>query len=259
VRTAIVIAALVASLIAAAAPAAAKSITASAGHVTATLSFAHGPGPLTTDERLQITAPGMATYDEPVPAKGCFKVCSPVVTEPAVQVADLYGDGEYLVVLNLFTGGADCCGIVQIYAPSAAVGSWVLTERNFGESGAKLVDLGGHERFISGDDAFACAFIDCAQSGLPLQVFSFTGEAFHDVTTSYPALITKDANVWAKAYDANPKQGQGVIAAWAADEDNLGHEATVTSTLARQVKSGNLTAAYVSGLQAFLRKHGYVR
>ena len=79
---------------------------------------------------------------------------SPVTTEPAVQVADLYGDGEYLVVLNLFTGGADCCGIVQVYAPSAAVGSWVMTERNFGESGAKLVDEGGHEVFMSGDDAF---------------------------------------------------------------------------------------------------------
>ena len=236
----------------------AKSITASAGHVTATLSFQHGPGPLTTDERLQITAPGMARYDEPVPAKGCFKVCSPITTEPAVQVADVYGDGEYLVVLNLFTGGADCCGIVQVYAPSAAVGSWVLTERNFGEAGAKLVDEGGHELFMTGDDAFACAFIDCAQSGLPLQVFSFTGEAFHNVTTSYPALITKDANVWAKAYDADPRQGQGVIAAWAADEDNLGREATVATTLQGQVKHHNLTASFVSSLRSFLEKHGYV-
>jgi hypothetical protein len=239
-------------------PAAAKSITASAGHVTATLSFAHGPGPLTTDERLVIKAPRMATYDEPVPAKGCFKVCSSVVTEPAVQVADLYGDGEYLVVLNLFTGGADCCGIVQVYAPSAATGSWVMSEHNFGEDGARLVEEGGHELFISGDDAFACAFIDCAQSGLPLQVFGFSGETFRNVTTAYPRLIKRDASAWAKAYDADPKQGQGLIAAWAADEDNLGLSSTVTTVLQRQVAAHNLSSSFVTSLQSFLRKHGYV-
>lgn len=238
--------------------AAAKSFTAAAGGVTATLSYLHGPGPETTDERLQITAPGLPAYDQPVPAEGCFKVCGPVGTQPPVQVVDLYGDGQYEVVLNLFTGGASCCGIEQVYAPSSAVRSWVLTERNFGQDGTKLVEEAGKEVFLSGDNAFSCTFADCAQSGLPLQVFSFTGEAFHNVTKRYPELIARDAQQWLKAYYHEPRQGQGLIAAWAADEDNLGLEDTVSTVLERQYTDGNLTLAFVRHLQAFLKKHGYL-
>ena len=154
------------------AAAAAKSFTAKAGGVTATLSYANGPGIETTDERLEITAKGMPTYDEAVPAKGCFKVCSPIALQP-VQVVDLYGDGEEAVVLNLFSGGADCCGIEQVYVPSSAVGSWVLSWRNFGVDGAKVADENGHEVFLSADNAFYCTFTFCYASGLPLQVESY--------------------------------------------------------------------------------------
>jgi hypothetical protein len=237
--------------------AAATSFTASAGGVSATLSYQDGPGITTKHEQLRITAPGMGTYDAPVPARGCFKVCSPVGTQKPVQVLDLYGDGEEAVVLNLFTGGASCCGLEQVYVPSAAVHSWVLTTHNFGQDGTKIVREAGTYVFLSGDTAFSCEFTACVASGMPLQVFSFTGDAFHNVTTRYPALIRADASSFLKTFYREPKQGLGVIAPWAADEDELGLQATVSTVLQRQVADGNLTAKFVEQLQAFLRKHGY--
>lgn len=236
----------------------AKSFTASAGGVTATLSYTNGPGITTTNERLRITAPGMPTYDQPVPATGCFKVCSPPGDKSGVQVVDLYGDGEYAVVLTLWTGGADCCGLEQVYVPSAAVHSWVLTSRNFGHYGAGLTKLGGQERFISGDNAFYCTFTGCAGSGLPLQVFSFTAEAFHNVTRSYPSLIERDAAGWLKTYRQHIHDGEGVLAAWAADEDELGHEAAVASMLNREVAARHISQSFAASLRKFLQHHGYL-
>jgi hypothetical protein len=238
------------------ATAAAKSFTARAGGVTATLSYAHGPGIETTDERLKITAKGMPSYDAAVPAKGCFKVCSPIALQP-VQVVDLYGDGEEAVVLNLFSGGADCCGIEQVYVPSAAVRSWVLSWRNFGVDGARVARENGHEVFLSGDNAFYCTFTFCYASGLPLEVESFTGETFHNVTGQYPNLIRNDAAKWLKTYYAKPSAGEGVIAAWAGDDDELGLEATVRTVLQRQIADHHLTVAFVAHLEAFLKQHGY--
>ena len=60
----------------------------------------------------------------------------------------------------------------------------------------------------------------------------------------------------------------GLIAAWAGDEDLLGHSSTVKSYLAKELKAGNLRSAlganlggqkFVDHLQKFLRQHGYVK
>jgi hypothetical protein len=234
--------------------------TASAASESASASYSNGPGIETTNETLTITAPGMSTYDEAVPSTGCFKVCSPASTSGAVHVLDLYGDGEYAVVLDLFTGGASCCGLEQVYVPSASIGSWVLTSHNFGQDGAKIEKVKGAYLFVSGDTWFSCAFTDCAGSVLPLQLFDFSGDAFHNVTKHYPSLIKKDAAEWwryfAKRPSANP---EGLLPAWAADEDNLGKQAQVARELAGLVKEGVLTQSFVTQLERFLKKHGYAR
>ncbi len=239
------------------ASAAARSYAARGGGVAATLSFVETSGIDVKNERLRITAPGMPTYDKPVPASGCFKVCDPG-NKPVVQVVDLYGDGQYEVVLDLWTGGADCCGLVQVYVPSAAMHSWVLSSRNVGHYGAALTKLGGREVFVSADNDFYCTFISCAASGLPVQVLSFTGDAFHDVTRSYPALIARDAASWLKLYYRHLGEGEGVLAAWAADEYNLGRAAAATSMLNQQVAARHISRSFVRTLQTFLTKHGYL-
>jgi hypothetical protein len=197
-------------------------------------------------------------YDEAVPAKDCFKVCGPDDKHP-VHVADLYGDGGEDVVLDLFSGGADCCTIEQVYVPSLAGNSYVLDQRNFGEAGALLKDIGpsGRPEFVSANDAFYCQFTDCAASGLPLQILEFGDDRFIDVTRQHPKLVAADAGYWLKLYYKNSTDDMGLIAAWAADEDNLGLEATVRTVLQLQTADGHLKASFVTGLQRFLKKHGY--
>jgi len=246
------------ALLAAPAGAAAKSVTASAGGVRATLSYKGGPGITTHDEQLTIKQSGQPTYTEPVPSKGCFQVCGPADNHP-VQVTDLYGDDGEDVVLTLFTGGADCCTVDDVYVPSAAMQSYVLDQHNFGEAGAVLKDIGpqGRPEFVSADPDFYCQFTDCAASGLPLQIFEFAGERFVNVTKQYPKLIAADAANWLKLYDKQPKQGQGLIAAWAADEDNLGLAATERTVLQLQIADHHLSASFAMSLQRFLTKHHY--
>jgi hypothetical protein len=248
---------LTAVVLAAPAGAAAKTVTVSAGGLKATLSYGNGERS-TTSQQLLITQHGKPVYEEPVPATGCFKLCTPEGHDP-LQVADLYGDDGEDVVLTLFTGGADCCTIDDVYVPSAATQSYVLDQHNFGEAGAKLEPIGPHARslFVSANNAFYCEFSACYASGLPLQIFEFSGERFVDVTRQHPKLIAEDASKWIKLYYKHPAQGQGLIAAWAADEDNLGLEATVRTVLQLQTADGHLKASFVTSLQSFLARHHY--
>ena len=256
-RRLILLAALLTALLAPACALAAKA-TGSAGGISATLSYKGGPGITTHDERLTISRDGKVVYDQALPATGCFKVCSPEGKNP-VKVADLYGDGSEDVVLTLFSGGADCCTLDDVFVHSSAVSSYVLDQHNFGEAGALLKDIGPHgiPEFVSADPAFYCQFTSCAASGLPLQIFRFVGERFVNVTTQHPTLITADAAKWLKAYRQNLKNGDGLIAAWAADEYNLGRQAAAGAELRQQVAARHLTKTFVASLERFLIKHHY--
>lgn len=243
-------------------PAAAQahSSSASAGGLEATLSYAGGPGITTRDVRLTIARNGKVVYHQPVPSAGCFKACGPGAKQP-VAVADLYGNDGEDVILTLFSGGADCCTLADVYVPSAAMGSYVLDRHNFGEAGFALEDIGPRRRpeFVSADVSFYCQFTDCAASALPLQIDEFDAERFVNVTRSYPKLIAADAARWLKLYYRNPAQGRAMIAAWAADEDNLGptHANTVATVLQRQYSAHHLTLAFIKRLGRFLRAHHY--
>jgi hypothetical protein len=241
-------------------PAAAQahSATASAGGLKATFSYSGGPGITTKDEHLTIVRSGKVVYDQPVPSDGCFKVCGPGAKQP-VAVADLYGDDGEDVVLNLFSGGADCCTIADVYVPSAAVQSYVLDTHSFGEAGFRLENIGpaGRPLFVSADNEYYCSITYCAASGLPLQIFEFEAERFVDVTTQYPKLIARDATRWLAIYYRKPSQGQGAIAAWAGDEYLLGksYQATVNTVLQRQYADHHLTLAFIKSLDKLLSKY----
>ncbi len=253
----VILTAILALVLLAPASAFATSTSASAGGVEATLSY-NGAGITIKNERLTIEQNGKVVYNEAVPATGCFKACVPNDKHP-VHISDLYGDGSEDVVLDLFSGGADCCTIEDVYVPSAAVNSYVLDTRNFGEAGATLANIGpdGRPEFVSANNAFYCTFTACAASGLPLQILEFSGERFIDVTKLHPKLVAADASRWIKLYYKYPSNGSGLIAAWAADEDNLGLESTVSTVLHLQVADHHLKANFVASLQRVLKQHGY--
>jgi hypothetical protein len=257
------------------APAAfATTETASAGKVTATFTF-QGKFPTYHGQRLEITQGGTVFYNEPVTSMFCANLCAPytaVTGGSAVDMVDLEHDGQPDVVLDLYSGGAHCCTIVQIFSFDPGTMTYAETERDFGDPEARIVDLrhNGQFEFLTADDAFAYEFTDYAGSGLPIQVETFANHRFTDVTRSYPKLVASDAAFWLKAFKSGAgshyQDSVGVIAAWAADEDLLGHVKLVNRYLAQQEREGHLNSPlypggtrFVAKLQKFLRRRGYLR
>jgi hypothetical protein len=272
----LLITALVLAASAVAAPAAlATTQTASAGSVTATFTFT-GAFPNYSGLHLTIAQSGSVLYNQPVRSKTCGKFCAPGATgahASSVHIIDLDHTGQPNVVLDIFSGGAHCCSIEQVFTFDPATRIYTKAEHNFGDPGDRIEDLGhdGHFEFLTADDAFAYAFTDFAASGLPLQILTFSGGRFHDVTNRYPALIRKDAATWLKAFKGMAREhyadSVGVIAAWAADEYRLGRRAAANRYLAQQARAGHLKSAlgrsvpqgqrFVAALRKFLRRHGY--
>jgi hypothetical protein len=182
-----------------------------------------------------------------------------------VHVVDLEHNGGRDVVLELYSGGANCCFYDQVFYASGSTYKHVT--RYFGNAGASLADLGhnGRLEFRSGNPYFVDQFGSTAASGFPIQILTFRHRAFHDATRSYPTLIANDAANWLHAFKKNLNDGEGVIAAWTADEFMLGHRAQATQYLNQQAKAGHLRSlegppsghAFVVALLKFLAKQGY--
>jgi hypothetical protein len=244
--------------------------TASAGSVSATFSYHGSVGPTISDETLTIERSGQVVYDQPVSASLCSAKfpCDPA-SGHALHVANLEAGGEPAVILDLFTGGANCCSVEQVFSYDPGTMTYVKTERDFGQTGSKLEDLShnGLDEFLTADSSFVCSFTDCAASGAPIEILAFSDDKFVDVTTHYRALIVKDAAGWLKLYQHHLSDGLGLIAPWAADEDLLGHSARVHSYLAEQLRAGHLKGApffpsgqkFINALNKLLRKQGYLR
>jgi hypothetical protein len=265
-----------AALLALGAPAAASAATqtASAGDVTATFSFT-GHYPNYGHERLQIRRSGTVVYDAPVASGACGTVCAPGAPAShgsSVHVLDLEHNGSPDVVLDLYSGGAHCCSIAQVFSYAPSSGTFVKTEHNFGDPGARIRVIDGRDLFFTADDRFAYAFTDYAASGLPLQILSFSNGQFNDVTRTFPTQIAANATMWMKAFTGMARQhysdSVGIAAAWAADEELLGHDSRVHGFLRRQADLGHLNSAlspkagsgqrFVRALYRQLRRDGYI-
>lgn len=276
VRRALLIATALATLLVAAPAAWATTQTAHAGAVSASFSF-KGKFPDYRGERLTINQAGKVFYDEPVSSKFCTP-CAPGSSlegkGSSVHIADLEHNGQPDVVLDLYTGGAHCCTVEQIFSFDSGTMTYVKTERDFGDPLVSIVDIAHNGRYelLTADDSFAYEFSDFAASGLPVEILTFSARTFVNVTRQYPKVIARDAARWLKAFKGMAKYGYqdttGLIAAWAADEDLLGHANTVNSYLAKQAAAGHLNTGlapiepsgkkFIATLQKFLRKHGYL-
>jgi hypothetical protein len=253
-------------------------VSAHEGTVGAQLSYLEGVGGNLPyfDLSLQITRAGASFYEQPVSSRHCGEGCvpepigaGPTKTSP-LAVDDLEGNGQPDVVLELSTGGAHCCSILQVFSFDPGTMAYRAVERDFGDPGALVTDLSGDGRLElqSADDRFAYEFTAYAYSGLPVQIWSFKEGRFMDVTRQFPDAITADAARQFKGFLANRRQGYGLglIAAWAADQELLGNDALVRATLAREARHGRLRSrghygpsghAFVVKLMRFLARTGY--
>jgi len=251
----------------AAAPATATQ-SASSGIVSATFSYQGSIGPTISDETLTIERSGQVFYNAPVTSSSCGNFPCDPGSDRSVHVVNLEGNGEPDIVLDLFSGGADCCTVEQVFSYDPGTMTYVKTERDFSMAEAKLEDLShnGRFEFLTSDAGFECTFTDCADSGAPIEILAFSDRRFTNVTTKYPKLIAKDAAEWLKLFKHHLSNGVGLIAPWAADEDLLGHSAQVKSYLAEQLKEQHLKGAdfspsgqrFINALNKLLRKYGYV-
>jgi hypothetical protein len=218
---------------------------------------------------LKIIRAGKVAFDGPVTSKLESAPFGPIDFPPRsapVQVRDLQPGTPPAVVLSLIGAGAHCCFIEQVYTFDGATGTYVKTEKDFGNASVAVERLRGHWRFVSADNSFYYEFAPFAGSGAPIQIWRFENGRFADVTRAYPKPVENDAGMWLNAFEQNWRYGgNGLIAAWAADEDLLGHYLYVKHVLAHQLELHHLGSPrgwpsgkhFIAALQAFLRQQGY--
>lgn len=201
---------------------------------------------------------------------GCLVSLAPA--DPPVRFAALDSTGSPDLLVNLYSGGANCCTILDLLRPSAALGGrYVLSaSHNFAYAGYRLRKIGPRRVFITADPTFADAFTDFATSGEPLQILHLQGVRFVNVTAHYRGLLLRDAARWLRAYHhAHGRDNVGLIAAWAADEARLGRWRAAHAYLVSQARAGRLHSAlsphadsgmrFIAQLQALLHREGYLK
>ena len=247
--------------------------TASSGATAATLTWRTNGSSAAlmpySDVRLAIRRGGSVLLDRRVDALLCGTLCWPGFATGAATLAvrDVERDGSPDVMVSLFSGGAHCCYIEQVYRYDPGTQTYAVVQRLFGDPPARLATIAGASVFVSADDRFAYRFAAFAFSGLPIQIWSIASGRFLDVTRRYPAHVAADAKRWWKLFRANIRQhlGDGALAAWAADEELLGRGAAMRRTLTAQERLGTLGndgggpggAAFIRALERFLARTGY--
>jgi HYR domain len=188
-------------------------------------------------------------------------------TQRSIRVRDLDGDAEPEVLLDLYSGGAHCCFSSAIYRFSGA--SYERHNHFWGNRRYRIADLNRDRKqeFITADDRFAYAFSAFAFSGFPIQVWSYQGGSFSNVTRRYPALIRQDAVRQWRAYRSLRRhhlEVGGALAAWAANKYQLHEGRAALKKVAAIARSGGLAndyrpSAYPRRPKRFLGRLGYIR
>jgi len=253
------------------------------GTVTATLSGTMpqgipGQNPL-DNPRLVVTSASAPLLDDAVAAPripnfepGSQVIPTTLTTSPGttthepVCLARFAGSTNLTVLLGFTAGGAHCCTAVRTI-PLTGSGAGTAVDTNLGNPGADVRTLGTNAVLVTADNSFAYTFASYAESGMPILIESFHGNAFADATRQYPALVSADAAQWWQAWSApaNAGNGLGLLAPWAADECQLGQCNQAFATINQLNSQGKLTGpagwstgtAYVSQLHAFLIQRGY--
>jgi len=267
------------------AAAATKTETARSGHVSASLTYDYKRdryGIMSfSNEHVTVTRAGVVIVNErlgkdcdfctPWPASGAQKGVS------SVQVRDLNADGEPEVLVDLFTGGANCCWYTRSYRFDARRNKYVMKVLRPGMSFPyTLTDLdkNGIPEFKSVDYRFAYKYGSNADTPRPLRIFDWDAGKLVDVTRRFPALAARDANDMYKGYLKYRKvkgvNVRGLLAAYVADSYRAGNASAAWARLGHAYQRGDVNRrfagesgpfgkAYLNSLRSFLKKLGYLR
>lgn len=206
-------------------------------------------GHLVHDLGLVVLRNGYTAYDAAITTKACpSPTCRPVgpPNRPPLTVADLDGDAEAELLLNLVSGGNHCCFVTQIYAFDGSGTYQLSAERTWGgDTGTPVVaDLDGDRipELRTVDGRFSCRFSSCVASALPLAVWRYRTGGMRDITQRFREEVRLDAEKWWAQYiETRGTQGTataGYLAAWAADNYRLGQRRQTLRALRREERSG---------------------
>jgi hypothetical protein len=273
-------------LLVTAAPAAAKSKTETAtrGQVTATLSYdytqtRYGTASF-TNMKVAVSRAGVQLVDTAL--DGTCGGCAPwpaggaAASNPSVFVRDLDADGEPEVLVDLYTGGANCCYYSESWRFDAAQDKYIAKLlRPGGSFPYTLKDLNkdGVPEFKTYDYRFAYKYGSNADTPRPLRIFDWKGGKLVDVTLAYPQLAASDAAQYYRGYLRYRKSKdvsvRGLLAAYLASSYNAGNGAVAWRRVVAAYRRGDVNkraadaagpygAAYLKSLRSFLKKLGYL-
>lgn len=275
------------ALLVTAAPAAALTKTESdtSGQVTASLTYDYKKTRYGSydfaNARVSITRDGVqlvsetlgkdCAYCTPWPASGAQKGVS------SVTVRDLDADGEPEVLIDLFSGGANCCWYTESYRFDANQNKYVKKLLRPGLSfpyTLQDIDHNGIPEFKSVDYRFAYKYGSNADTPRPLRIFNWDAGKLVDVTVGFPRLAAADAADMYKGYlqfrrqkDANVR---GLLAAYLADSYRAGNGRVAWRRVVAAYRRGDVDRkfkgdigpfgkAYLVSLRSFLKKLGYLK
>lgn len=266
--------AVLALLCAAPAGALAKTVTSSAGDVTASVTYS-GKGPPFRSAKLTITQAGALVFDSAVrmPCRACG--LQALNKHRVLRVRDVDGDDEPEVLLEVFSGGAHCCAYLLAYRYQQFDNTYERIVHPWGNVGYSLRDLNrdGPLEFVSADNRFAYLFTSYADSSFPLRIWQLADSGFVDATRRFGRQVRQDALRQLRRYRRALRQRRdvrGILAAFLADEYRLRRSRQGWGVLRRADATGQLRSPYgdntgpsgkryLSALRRFLRRAGYAR
>lgn len=278
----------VVALLVGAAPASARSKTetVTSGQVTAAFSYEFntrdGIAGSFRNLRVTIDRAGVRLVDDANPTncrENCFDAPAGGASDdaPSLKLRDLDRDGEPELLVDLYTGGANCCFFTISWRYDSDRNVYVKKILRPGLSFPYVlrdVNQNGEPEFHSMDYRFAYKYGSNVDTPRPLRIFSWDRGRLVDVTIAFPRLAAREAAEYYRAYlrirrdkDANVR---GLLAAYLADSYNAGNGRTawrrVIAAYRRgevdrrsAVDSGPFGRRYLVSLRKFLRKLGYLR
>jgi hypothetical protein len=281
---AVALALLVPAGAAAAADATATTETATNGTVTAQLSYVERTGRRNgfrftefRNFRVKISRAGQVLYDEPV-GEPCERFCNPTesaLTRKHIGLRDLNGDGEPEAVVDLFTGGANCCVLVLAYGFDPAANVYRQARLDTG-GGYVARDLGSDAGIeLVGDDFRFRGLFTCGACGpRPIRIWHYGLRRFHVVTRDFPATIREHARRMRRFYERVRNRDEaafvkGALTPLVADQcllDRCGRGFRIVRAAIRRGELDRrsvfdvspLRFAYLRALKRFLRRTGYL-
>ena len=224
--------------------------------MTATLTYTPLGGEQFKNVRLTVARNGSQMLDQDLGT--LCDLCAgagPLAGGAAVRVTNLDGaaNPEPEVVVDLWTGGVNCCGVTVFYRLTDDGTAYRGLVHDFGRVLYRPLDLNsdGVPELITADESFDEAFTAPPLSGEPLQILDYDRGALRDVTRLYPARIRHDASLWRRSvvHQKHTREGdlRGLLAPYVADECLLGR-CSVGLRLVHKLQS----AGYLSGRHALL-------